>query len=173
VEKKKDHMTTAMQHYLQHPEAFQRVIQAAMAGDKSVLPEVRAILAEVPAWRKEIGSLVQHTENVLMDAIVGQDLFKREALSQTLWSLKERLAGPEATPLEELLVERIVMCWLQVHHAEIVAAERLSSQSDKIEKRLNGAHRRFLTAVISLAKIRKLAPPVQINIATNQQVNLT
>ena len=63
-------MTTAIQQYLQRPEMFQQVVQSAMAGDRSVLPEVRAILNEAPAWRDEIGSLVKQTENALMAKLI-------------------------------------------------------------------------------------------------------
>ena len=43
-----DKMTTQIQHYFEHPEDFQTVVQLAMSGDKSVLPEVQAILDAVP-----------------------------------------------------------------------------------------------------------------------------
>ena len=40
------------------------------------------------------------------------------------------------------------------------------------ERRLNGAHRRYLRAIETLARVRKMGPALQINIA-DQQINQT
>ena len=93
--------------------------------------------------------------------------------------IKAQLAGPAPTALEQLLVERIVVCWLQVQQAELRAADRLGHHgwvlSNAEENRLDKVSRRFLMAVKSLAQIQKLLRPgassVQVNIA-QQQVNL-
>jgi hypothetical protein len=42
------------------------------------------------------------------------------------------------------------------------------SQGEYYQKRLDRAHRRHLSAIRTLAQIRKLAPAVQINIAEKQ-----
>jgi hypothetical protein len=92
--------------------------------------------------------------------------------------LKSQIAGPTPTPLEQLLADRIVVCWLQVQQAELRAANRLSKNgwvlSNAVENRLDKVNRRFLAAVKNLAQIRKLLRPgasVQVNIA-QQQVNM-
>ena len=42
------------------------------------------------------------------------------------------------------------------------------SQGDHYQRRFDGAHRDHLSAIRTLAQIRKLAPAVQINIAQKQ-----
>jgi hypothetical protein len=92
--------------------------------------------------------------------------------------LKAQVTGLSPTPLEQLLIERIVVCWLQVQQAELRAADRLDKNgwvlSNAEENRLDKVNRRFLAAVKNLAQVRKLLRPgaaVQVNIA-QQQVNV-
>jgi hypothetical protein len=46
-------------------------------------------------------------------------------------------------------------------------------QADYQQRRIDRAHRRFLSAVETLARVRKLAVPMlQVNVAKNQQINM-
>jgi hypothetical protein len=74
------------------------------------------------------------------------------------------------------LVERIVLCWAQVHYADTIYAQRAKdltfAQADYFQRRQDRAHRRYLHAIRSLATVRRLLfPAVQVNIGT-QQVNV-
>src|SRR5438128_3948521 len=84
-------MEETLQHYLQHPKEFHTLVQAAVAGDTTVLPEVRAILDTVPEWSAELGNLLKQTENTLLDRAVGQNLFQREAIKRDLDTHELRL----------------------------------------------------------------------------------
>src|SRR5262245_66143189 len=89
--------------------------------------------------------------------------------------LRAELAGANPTPIERLLVERIVACWLQVQDADAryAQAKNLSlAWGEYYQRRMDRAHRRYLSAVKALALVRKLAVPVlQVNIA-REQVNV-
>src|SRR5262249_37446886 len=92
--------------------------------------------------------------------------------------LRAELAGPNPSPVERLLVERVVACWLQVQDADVRYAQaqndRPSRQhSDFLQRRMDRAHRRYLSALRTLALVRKLAVPVlQVNIADKQRMNV-
>ena len=62
--------------------------------------------------------------------------------------------------------------WLQVQVIEGLHAVGMKGetpiQDDHLQKRLDRAHRRHLSAIRTLAQIRKLGPAVQINIAEKQ-----
>ena len=45
-------------------------------------------------------------------------LFTQEMFRRQCQALTRDLAGPDPTPLETLLVDRIVLCWLHLHYAE-------------------------------------------------------
>ncbi len=90
--------------------------------------------------------------------------------------MKTELAGPKPSPLERLLVDRIAACWLQVHYADALYAQRMGEVSvgwgDYLQRRQDRAHRRYLASIRALAQVRRLlSPPVQINVGQNQ-VNL-
>ena len=99
----------------------------------------------------------------------------KEAYRRQLEKTAREVAGPNPTPLEIQLANRVALCELSV-----VAAERLYSgcigKSLHIwqiaGKQLDGAHRRHLSAIKTLASVRKAQlPDVQINVA-EKQVNI-
>jgi hypothetical protein len=69
-------------------------------------------------------------------------------------------------------VERIISCWLQVQDADLryAHAKDLSRKGGEYyQRRMNHSHKRYLSALKTLALIRKLAVPVlQVNIAKKQ-----
>src|SRR5437899_2186525 len=81
------------------------------------------------------------------------------------------LAGPNPTPLERLLAERATNCWLQVYRYELAfeqARDLTIRQAEFHQRKIDGAHRRYLSALKTLATVRKLGlPAVQINVAKN------
>jgi hypothetical protein len=86
--------------------------------------------------------------------------------------MREEIAGENPSALERLLAERIALCWLQLQYYEALYAQNLSkftiAQSEHHQRRIDKAHGRYLSAMRTLAQIRKLRPAVQINIAEKQ-----
>jgi hypothetical protein len=116
------------------------------------------------------GNLAWQAEYSLVRAALGEDLVAREALTRKLELLRAELNGPASTPLERLLVERVVACWLQLHYADIVLAQREGkltlAQGEYHQRARDRAHKRYLSSIKTLALVRKLAVPVlQVNIA--------
>jgi hypothetical protein len=157
-------------------EDLQALVRRAAKGDPSALPAVRAALADPAAVRAFGGDLAVQAEASLVHAMAGGNLGFREAVSRKLELLRAELAGPDPTPLERLLAERAAACWLQVQHADIRYAQNQAKlsikQADYHQRRMDAAHRRYLSALKALALVRKLAVPVlQVNIA-KKQVNV-
>ena len=94
-----------------------------------------------------------------------------------LEAMRSEVAGRDPSPLERLLAERVVACWLQLQHAEAIHVNGLGeltmSESEYHQRRLDRLHRRYLSAIRTLAQVRKLLRPAvtQINVA-EQQVNV-
>jgi hypothetical protein len=122
------------------------------------------------------GNLAEQAEQALIRAAAGDDLAFREALTRKLELLRVELAGSNPTPVEPLLVERIVACWLQVQDADVRYAQGQKNctfaQGEYQQRRQDRAHRRYLSATRTPALVRKLAlPALQVNIA-RKQVNV-
>jgi hypothetical protein len=147
----------------------------AQKGDKTALPELRELLKEPAAVDLLGGDLAKQAQLILINKFSGQNLLFRESLTRKLELLRAELAGPNPAPLERLLVERIVACWLHLHHLEANYAgkENMSLELGSYYQRsISSAQKRYLAAIKTLALVRKLAVPVlQVNIA-RKQVNV-
>jgi hypothetical protein len=151
-------------------------VKRAERGDESALPAVRELLLRPEAVDLLGGDLARQAERSLINVAAGKNLAFREALLRKLELMRAELAGPGPTPLERLLVERVAACWLHLHDLETRFAQArnlLITQADHQQRTIDRAHRRYLTAIKTLAVVRRLAVPAlvaQVNIA-GQQVN--
>jgi hypothetical protein len=76
----------------------------------------------------------------------------REGLRAKMEALRVELAGP--SPLERVLAERIVACWLHLYHLETIYGDkdRLPLELGSYYQRcLDRAHKRYLSAIKTLA----------------------
>jgi hypothetical protein len=145
---------------LEEYEQLQAVVNRAEAGDTTALPTLRAYLVD-PRAARFLRGLVYQTEQATLRAAAGQNLAYREIVEYELQVLRKELAGPNASPLERLLVERITMTYLQVQLADTKALAGGPEWDCAFnERRRNAAHRRHLSAIRALALVRKLAMPV-------------
>src|SRR4051812_31120295 len=159
-------MNTALTH-LPFPQAdtqeLQRLLAQAHEGDLAVLPELRAALDRQPELWKQVGDLAAHAELTMLRLAAGQDLFALEAMKRRLAVLKAELAGPSPSALEKLLVDRVGVCWLQVHYLDMQAstgpAGTSTPQGVWAQRRLDSAQRRYLFSIKQLATVRKLLRP--------------
>jgi len=155
--------------------AINRLMEAAKAGDKRVIQRLRELLETQPGAWEELGDLAGHAEAAQLQLIAGDNGLLKEAVRAKLAVLRAELEGPECPPLERLLVQRILACWLQVTYADAKYADEASrltlAQGDYFQRRQDRAHRRLLSAIRTLAMVRKLPLPLlQLNVA--QQVNV-
>jgi hypothetical protein len=152
------------------------LFKKAEKGNRKAVPEIRQILQKSPdlAWRfMDFATLAEWRliENMTKD----KDLASRETMEFQLAAMREEIAGENPSPLERLLAERIALTWLQIQLFEGLYASSMFksmtiAQGSYYQRRLDHAHRRHLSAIRTLAQIRKMGPAVQINIA-EQQIN--
>jgi hypothetical protein len=150
------------------------LVRRAEAGDESAMPAVRDMLNQ-PAFVDLAGDLARYARKTLIDKFTGKNLVFKEGVTRKVEGLQAELAGPAATPLERLLAERVATCWLHLHHLEQVYSQKESMPLQLgmyFQRGISAAHKRYLTAIKTLAAVRKLAAPVvQVNIA-KKQVNI-
>lgn len=152
------------------------LVKRAEAGDNEALAITREIFDLVPDLWDAYGDLASAAEKALVDLYSGDNVLGRDALTRKLATVRAELAGPETSPLEQLLVERVVACWLQSYHADFAYARALKElppdQVNPYERRQDRAARQYLKSLQSLATVRRLlVPMVQINVG-ERQVNV-
>jgi hypothetical protein len=140
-------------------EAVRKLLERAHAGDASVLPQLRTLLNEQPElWRRH-GDLAQHVQTTLLGAATGRSLWAKEAIKRHMDELTSALSGESPSPLEKVLIERIVLTWAMCHVADldaIQADKSGSTQAAYYQRRQSAAQTRYLQAIRQLAVVRRL-----------------
>jgi len=152
-----------------------RLLEYAGKGDRAAISELRELFNAKPSLWEIVGNLATQAECTLVKVASADNTLAKEAMYKKLKAMKEELAGSAPTPLEQLLVERVVACWFQVHYADVIYTQNMKGisleQGNYYQQRQDRAHRRYMSAIRTLAQVRRLLiPPVQVNIG-NQQVN--
>jgi hypothetical protein len=76
------------------------------------LPAIREALNELPELAWHLSNVAEVAEHNLMKVMTGEgDLLTMEIVSRQLAAMREELSGPAPSPLERLLVERVVATW--------------------------------------------------------------
>lgn len=157
-----------------YPAEFKTLFERADKGDLTVMPELKKLFDENKDFVGMLGDLVQHAEKALLSLAAGKNLLAREAIERSVEELRERLMAITTSPVDRLLVDRIVISWMEVYIDDIKLVDFLVLQPTNIvgikaaAKRLDQAHARFLKAVKALAIVQKLLTPARspLEIAT-------
>lgn len=155
---------------------FRALVKRADAGDDAALPIVMRVFDEVPSLWDAYGDLATTAENALVDLVAGKSKLTQAATRRHLATMRANLGGPNPSPLDRLLIQRVVACWLQSQQADLAYARSLRGSSpaevEHHHRRQDRAARQNLKALRTLATVsRLLVPPMQVNIA-ERQVNI-
>ena len=145
-------------------------LQLIRRGRTEALPHFRSELEKHPEVWRRYGDIAGITECAWAEQIADGEPLVRESILKTIKSMKDELLGPEPSPLERLLVERLACAKLQLHHADcmdlnlVQAGDRGSPTAAFVLKRQDAASRRLLHAVKELATVRRLVAGLKVEI---------
>jgi hypothetical protein len=143
------------------PKKTEELLARAHAGDREAYNQVRPLLAQRQAI-EAFGNVSQRSLGVAVNDFSGKDLVTLDAVFRKLDALREELAGPNPTPMERLLVDRVVTMWFHLHKLECSQALATSPHapgSPDFERAINSAHKRYLTAIRELTTFRRNLRP--------------
>jgi hypothetical protein len=148
-----------------------KLLKRAEQGDVTVLSELRKVLDGRPDLCETYGDLSLQAEAAMIKLAAGPNILLAETLVRKLAALKSEVAGASPSPLERLLAERIAACWLQVSYFDALLAQAGQASPARLkllQQQQDAAHRRQLSALKTLAIIRKLLVPTPspVEIAT-------
>jgi len=154
-------------------EGRKEIMRRAQEGDTSVVPALRRILREDDDELIDSGHLARMA--LARAAAREGDLLTREIYIRQMEKDAEELAGPNPSPLEKMLAEKVAISRFRCYYYESLSVLQLGQGTLQIDdhrhKRLARANRDFLAACKALAQVRKLELPfVQLNVAEKQQV---
>ena len=157
-------------------EELNSLLRRCDKGDEESLRSLRQLLATHAELGKAF-ELAQMVEEDWLNRMFGEKGFTARAFADAEMDRMRRDIGrADANGLERLLIERIIVCWLQLHYLESNCARDMGDRTWAAEawcqKRLDRAHKRYLSAIKTLAQVRRLQIPVmQVNIG-EKQVNV-
>jgi hypothetical protein len=157
-----------------HPATLE-VFARLQAGDKSCMAAFNEMM-DLPGTGARVveffGDLAARARDFAVDAVAQTNLAIKAATPRKMAALLAELEGPDPGPIERLLAERAVFCWLILWEYESVlalqAGKLTAYQSAFHHRRIDAAHRRYLSSLRALATVRKLAvPAVRVDVGTH------
>ena len=146
-------------------------LEAPSKEDRKLLLQA---LEENPHVWKALGDLNSMALQKLMDACT-TTVLSYESLVKFSKQIRNKHEYSSSSHLEKMLIDQIVLTYMDFHWAQQAHTSHLSKgtsiQNAKfLETRVNGAHRRYLRSIETLARIRKMGVPAltQINITNGQ-----
>lgn len=140
--------------------------------------EIRGHLEHLP----DVGHIRMVTQETVKQVIrsTGDGKFYHEMEFASYNAMRRELGFDEATPFEKALISHVALCWLRLRQTERYYTTGYNATFTTAtglfyEQRLSAAQRRYLRALTTLARIRKMQLPVlQVNVALDggQQVNI-
>ena len=144
---------------------FRALIKAADEGKPDAARKLREYLA-ANEWAVKLGDLSAHVMAALMDKLV-KGASNRELFSAQVGAKKRELGYADASGIEQMLIERVVMCWLRVIEAEsycnrIGGTVTTVKEGDFAEHSLTRSNGRFLRACDALERYRLMVQVTKI-----------
>ena len=137
---------------------FDELVKQAEIGDTNALAELRALMrADAATWRR-FGDLTEHVKQIFLGLMVQDSIVARESLSLELELLTRELHQGNQSPLRKLVIDQILILWLDVHYQQTMAAEPREGKTDTefLDRRLAKAQKRYFAALESLGKMDRI-----------------
>lgn len=140
--------------------------------------ELREILKRMPDVAKQYGDLSQMVFTEVLHTCYDRQVLLREAIKQQGENMVEEFDYDRASPMEKLLIQQIVLNWLRYHETEmrwhmVSKDDPTIAQAEHWQRRLSMAQSRYLRAIETLARVKKLQqkpPNPALNILLKQQL---
>ena len=153
--------------------------QLAAAGDERASTALIEACQTVPRLWEILSTLSSLAVRSWIDLLAaerpGTEIVRR-AIEKEIERKRNEAAGENATPLERLLAERVALCWVAATNADAEYTRKLKEgmsfrEGEYLARRCEQTNRQLLKAIESLARVRRLLTPMQVNIGQNQ-INL-
>lgn len=143
-------------------ERMETLVEQAKQGEPDATGQLQQVLDEHPEIWRHFGDLAGHSERGWVELLAGNSSHVRESLLRQTAAMRTELAGPQPSALEALLVDDVVISWIQVRYFELVSAAYRTEQvltpreAESVSKQQDAAQRRHLAAIRALAQTQKL-----------------
>ncbi|MGO8746256.1 MAG: hypothetical protein ACLQNE_09725 [Thermoguttaceae bacterium] len=154
--------------------AFNRLRERANRGNRAAQDTLIQYVNASPALKDSLGDMAQCAETALIETITKGDWLAARLLKQGAAELRQQVSRPSQSPLEDLAVQRLVACWVQLQFVESMCGMALGKEVDAKFwlQRQQQVHKLYAAAEKSLLLVRGVLPAsVQVATMTNVAVS--
>jgi hypothetical protein len=146
------------------------VVARAKGGDQAAVPLLRGYLDRHPELWRKYGDAAAQAEGAWIALAAGPNLHLRECMTRYAEAQRAELTRPGVSPAEKMLVDRVVVCALQLNYFSATEAGAVEAKEPpKLHqwraKRHAQAQRAFQAALSALLTVQKLFPAEAIKTA--------
>jgi hypothetical protein len=141
-------------------QAFHELRERANKGDREARIALVRFLNSNPGLWAMLGDTAKLAETSLIDTIAKGEWLVGRAIAREADQLRQRLSRPSQSPLEELAIQRLVACWVQLQAVESLCG-RANGTIERAKFWLQQqaqAHRLYAAAEKSLLMLRGQVP---------------
>jgi hypothetical protein len=151
---------------------LQRISKAKKPAQEDLIALEGLFIKHPDIWRTlELGNMCTYAVREMLEQMTNNAPATRISLQAGVEGVKRDLGYADAPALEKLLIDAVAVAWLhyydrQRRYPQIMAAELTIAQATYREKQMHVAQARYLKALETLARVRRMnLPAVQVNIA--------
>jgi hypothetical protein len=135
---------------------------------------MRDYFVKYPVQAALIGDLAIEVEGRIRGNAFKNSQAADLAADQYMYDMRKALGFDTCPAIERPLIQHVVLCWLRLHICELHYERHTKGATLTVatfwENTLSANQRRYLRAVETLARIRKLNLTIQVNVAHQQIV---
>lgn len=153
--------------------AFKSVRERANRGDRRSQAVLIKYFDEHPEMWAKFGEMAGYAESALIETITQGEWLTAQAIKRRAAELRQELSRPSQSPLEDLAVQRLAACWMQLQFVESMCAQAHGdiARAKFWLQRQQQVHKLYAAAEKSLLMVRGLLPAsVQLASMTNVAV---
>jgi hypothetical protein len=122
--------------------------------------KLRDFLRENPEMFKDLHTLAEETRLRLLYAVIPQE-GSRILTERQIEMMQSQLNEGTSSPVEMLLVDAVLLCWLGVQYAEnyrtsMMTGSRMIREVEFAEKMLTRSYNRYTKALTALARVQAI-----------------
>ena len=134
---------------------LRELLKQASTGDQAASASARSLLAESPELWCDLGDISRHAVTTWIAVVAGSDELLKDATRHKIDDLVQSLQHDASDPLEALLVQRVAATWLQLQHADLLAAKATETTQAHLLKRQQVAQKQHLAAARGLNALQR------------------
>jgi hypothetical protein len=137
---------------------FDELVALAQKGNETAINSLHKLIASDRESFRRIGDLSDHVKNQFISLMTRGSVVARQSLIVRLDELANDLQSGKQSAVSRLVIDQIIICWLDVSYQQAMSAEPHAKKGDAdfADRRLGKSQKRYMAALELLARVDRL-----------------